>query len=300
MVVDCHVHLNNYHATERPSLDENVRRLRGQMEKWNLEACVVLSSYSVNESRPSVQQLVEALHGDPRIPIVEGVGLTTGVPVDWAATEERLRRGQVRGLKLYPGYEHLYPHSREFHPAIELAGRFKVPVMIHTGDTFNTRAKLKYAHPMEVDELCVDYPDIKFVMCHMGSPWFRTAAEILYKNPNAHADISGLILEEFTTKMEAWLRSELAEALLYSGEPDKIMYGTDWPLVRMGPYLRFVEALDIGPKERALLLRDNAARLFRIELPDLATPFHERVGTPRNLRAPSTAEESLDAGGSLK
>jgi uncharacterized protein len=291
MVVDCHVHLNNYHPSDRPTVEANLERLRSQIKKWDLEACVVLSSYRVSEDRPAVERIIQLIDGDPRLPIVEGLGITTGIPPDWQRLEEHLAKGKVKGLKLYPGYEHLYPHSREFQPAMELAGKYKVPIMVHTGDTFNVRAKLKYAHPLEMDEVCVDYPDINFILCHMGSPWFRTTAEVLYKNPNAYGDISGLTLEEFDSKMEEWVRKELAEVILYSGEPDKILYGTDWPLVRMGPYLRFVQALDLEPAEREALLRGNAARLFKIPLERLPPEENAADAIPRNLRAPRPSEE---------
>lgn len=292
MVVDCHVHLNNYHPTDRPSFESNLERLRTQIRKWDLEACVIISSYRVGDDRPAVERLVELVDGDPRLPVVEGLGITTGVPLDWQRIEERLAAGKTRGIKLYPGYEHLYPHSREFRPAIELAGKYRVPIMIHTGDTFNVRAKLKYAHPIEVDEVCVDYPDVNFILCHMGAPWFRTTSEILYKNPNAYADISGLTLEEFDTRMEEWVRHELAEVILYSGEPDKILYGTDWPLVRMGAYLRFVRALELEPRDREALLRGNAARLFQIPLQQAPHEEDAAEAIPPNLRAPAPSEEA--------
>ena len=60
------------------------------------------------------------------------------------------------------------------------------------------------------------------------------------------------------------MREDLEETILYTGDPDSILYGTDWPLVRMGPYMRFVEQLQLEPEQRAKLMGGNAARLFRI------------------------------------
>ena len=49
-----------------------------------------------------------------------------------------------------------------------------MPVFFHTGDTYSPEAKLKFAHPLGVDEVAVDHPDVKFVLCHLGNPWTVT------------------------------------------------------------------------------------------------------------------------------
>jgi uncharacterized protein len=265
MIIDCHVHLNNYHVEEKAPTEEHLRRLREQMEKHRLDHVFVLSSYTVNPDRPSAARLLDVLKGDGKIHLVEGLGVTNDdQPVDWENVGARLREGLTRGLKIYPGYEHVYPYDKAFQPAFDLASKYKVPVMIHTGDTYAPTGKLKYAHPLHVDEVAVDWPDVNFVICHLGNPWFRDTAELLYKNHNVYADISGLVLEDFSAPLEEYLREELEDLLLYSGEMDKILYGTDWPLVKMGPYLRFVEQLELEPEHRRLLMGENAARLFRL------------------------------------
>ena len=66
-----------------------------------------------------------------------------------------LASGLIKGLKLYPGYEPFYPHDQRLRVVYELAEEFHVPVMIHSGDTYSPKGKLKYAHPLEVDEVAV-------------------------------------------------------------------------------------------------------------------------------------------------
>jgi len=264
MILDCHVHVNNY-AGAKLSVAENLQRLRDQMAKWSLDHCVVLTSYVANEDRPNAEQVLEHVRPDDRIHVVEGVWATGETRVEWEGVARRLATGRTIGLKLYPGYDHVYPSDERLRPALELAEKHRVPVMVHTGDTFHPRAKLKYAHPLHVDEVAVDWPGVNFVICHLGNPWLRDTAELMYKNPNVYADISGLVLEEFTAPLEKHMRVQVEEFLVYSGEPDKVLYGTDWPLVRMGPYLRFVEGLPMEPEAREQLMWKNAARLFRID-----------------------------------
>ena len=54
--------------------------------------------------------------------------------------------------------------------------------------------------------------------------------------------------------------------LLYAGEPDNLLYGTDWPISSMQSYLEFVDDLKIPPKDRRKILYENAARLFKLPI----------------------------------
>ena len=67
----------------------------------------------------------------------------------------------TRGLKLYPGYEQFYPYDRLCQVTYDLAQEFDVPVMIHTGDTFNPKGKLRFSHPLTIDDVAVDNPGPK-------------------------------------------------------------------------------------------------------------------------------------------
>lgn len=261
MIIDCHVHLNHYEGAP-VSLEERRDRLVAQIEKHHLDRCLVITSYLANEHRPSVTEVIEATRHIPQVSVLEGISLTGRAPFDLAATEERLRRKEVVGLKLYPGYEYYYPTDGVCERIYDLAMAYDVPVMIHTGDTYNIRAKIKYSHPLHVDEVAVDHPDLKIVMAHLGNPWFRDTAEIIYKNPNVYADISGLVLGDIKTGFEGWLADQVKEIIGFAGDPDKLLYGTDWPIVNMGPYLRLIDRLGLEPEDREKILWRNAAHLF--------------------------------------
>jgi predicted TIM-barrel fold metal-dependent hydrolase len=43
----------------------------------------------------------------------------------------------------------------------EMAIEYDVPVMFHSGDTYAPTGKLKYSHPLPIDDLAVDYPDLQ-------------------------------------------------------------------------------------------------------------------------------------------
>ena len=55
--------------------------------------------------------------------------------------------------------------------------------------------KVRFAHPLNIDEIAVENPELTIIMCHLGNPWILDCQEILYKNQNVYADISGLVIE---------------------------------------------------------------------------------------------------------
>lgn len=270
MLIDCHVHLNNYYTEEggvsRPT-EANVERLFAEMATHGIDHAVVLTSYKVNVDRPSVEHVLDILAHDPRTTVVEGLRWRGDERTDLFRMEERIRSGLVKGIKLYPGYDRYAINDPSLEAVFRIAAKNDVPVVIHTGDTFAKGAKVRQAHPLLVDDVAVDYPDVKFVICHLGNPWFQDAAEVLYKNDNVYADFSGLVLGSFEYEFERYLLKRVEDMITYMGDPgQQLMYGTDWPLVEMGPYVEFMEKLGFEGETRERVAWKTAAELFRIDV----------------------------------
>lgn len=265
-LIDVHVHLNNYHESSRRPTIENVQELFAKMDELGIDHAVVITSYKVDLDRPSVEEVLLALAASPRVTVVEGLRWRGDERSDLFSLEERIRDGQVQGIKLYPGYDHYPINDPSLETVFRIAAKHDVPVMIHTGDTYSKTAKVRMAHPLLVDDIAVDYPDNRFVMCHLGNPWFQDAAEVLYKNDNVYADISGLTLGEFTYDFERYVAMRLKDMITYMGDPGKqLMYGSDWPLVRMRPYLKLLNELELDDDQFENVAWRTAAKLFRID-----------------------------------
>ena len=177
-----------------------------------------------------------------RVPGLRPIGVCDpvrgGDPEHLRNVEKELARKRVVALKCYLGYLHFEPAHPDYRRYYELAGRYKVPVVFHTGDTYSAMAKLKYAHPLGVDEVAVDHPDTRFVLAHCGSPWLTDAAEVVYKNLNVWADLSGLVVGDGAVFADPDSKEQLADigaavrrAFRYAERPNRFVFGTDWPLV---------------------------------------------------------------------
>lgn len=277
MIVDCHVHLNNYHEQLAVSLHDSLAKLQDSMGEAGIDYSLVLTSYLVSPHRPSTAQVVEAIAKVPNLGVVAGISYTNYRQRDLRELADFLEHGLVKGLKLYPGYEPFYPHDKRLQVVYDLAEEFDVPVMIHSGDTYSPKGKLKYSHPLEIDEVAVDHPNVKFIICHLGNPWLTDCMEVVYKNANVHADISGLVLGEFTEAFEDYMTDEIKDVILYAGDPRFFLFGTDWPICSMRSYVNFVKQLGLPEEAYTAMMYENARRLFKLPLPPSPAPIQPSV-----------------------
>ena len=173
----------------------------------------------------------------------------------------------VVGLKVYAGYYHYHVWDDVYDPIYKLAQKYDLPVVIHSGNTFSEKGLLKYAHPLEVDELAYKYPEVKFIIAHFGDPWIMDAAEVASKNNNVYVDLSGLIIGDKTEverfKVDEFI-THIKRGLVYLDNYKKVLFGTDWPLVGLQSYVDFIKIL--VPKEHwDDVFYNNAFELFRLK-----------------------------------
>lgn len=195
--------------------------------------------------------------------------------VDEKFLRKRFKAGQYRCFKIYLGYAHYFPADPLYRPVYKLAREFHVPVVFHTGDTYDVKGKIKFADPLGVDEVAVDYPDVKFVIAHAGNPWIQSAAEVAYKNANVYLDISAFMIgdmnEQPATKVATYVEGPVRWIFGYVENPKKIMFGTDWPLTKIGPYVEAIKR-SIPQEHWRAVFYDNAREVFGFEDIAASTP----------------------------
>jgi uncharacterized protein len=131
----------------------------------------------------------------------------------------------------------------------------RVPVMFHTGTSVFPRARNVFADPMPVDDVAIDFPDLKIILAHAGRPLYgETAFFLVRRHPNVHIDVSGIppkALPKYVPRL-----AQIA---------DKVLWGTDWPSPGVASMKRNVEefrSLGLGEEVERKILWDNASRLF--------------------------------------
>ncbi|MNJ45588.1 Amidohydrolase [compost metagenome] len=179
--------------------------------------------------------------------------------------EYALQKSHVVGIKLYAGYYHYHVHDPIYDPVYKLASKYHVPVVIHGGLTYSDRGMLKYSHPLAMEEAVMKHRDITFMICHLGDPWVMDTAAMLEKNENLYADLSGWIVGD-AGKVQRLMKEQtytdhFRRALVFAERYDKVLFGTDWPLIPASAYIEFVKNL-IPEAHWEEVFYENALKVF--------------------------------------
>jgi len=130
--------------------------------------------------------------------------------------------------------------------------------MIHTGTSIFPGARSKYGNPMELDDVAIDFPQLRLVMAHGGRPlYMEEAFFILRRHGHVRLDVSGIppskLLEYFPRL------TELA---------DRVLWGTDWPSPGVKDLRHNIDqflALPLTEPQQRAILETNALTLFPVE-----------------------------------
>ncbi|MDD3051290.1 MAG: amidohydrolase family protein [Candidatus Cloacimonetes bacterium] len=176
-----------------------------------------------------------------------------------------LQQDKCAGIKIYAGYYQFYVADDIYEPVYELALKYQLPVVIHSGSTYSPKGLLKYSHPLTIDDLATKHPHLKIVVAHFGNPWIQDVAELIYKHENIYVDLSGILegdAELFhRISSEELYMNRFRTALIQADNYRRFMYGSDWPLSSMKIYIDFIKRM-IPQKHWQAVFYDNALEVF--------------------------------------
>jgi uncharacterized protein len=214
---------------------------------------------------PSNEEIAEAAahHADVLIPFAS---IDPARGAEGVARARRLIEDHgVRGFKFHPSIQGFFPNDRTAYPLYELIEEHRLVALFHTGHTGagagthgGRGIRLKYSNPLHVDDVAVDFPDLPIILAHPSFPWQDEALSVALHKPTVHIDLSGWSPKYFPPQLVRYANTLLK---------DKVLFGSDYPVLTPDRWLADFEALDIKPDVRPRILRDNAVRLLGLGQP---------------------------------
>lgn len=219
-------------------------------------AAVLAHDDPITSGRSSSELVAEFCAASPRLLPIGTVNPHLVSPL--GREVERLGRDVgCRGLKLYPTYDHYAPNDPVMYPAYAAAEGLGLPVQVHTGSSIFRGARLKYGDPLLLDDVAVDFPDLKLLLSHGGRPfWYAQAAALARLHPNVYIDVAGLppkrLLEYFPDLPRM---------------PEKFVFGSDWPGIpcHIRDNVAALRSLPLPDEAKEAMLWGTAARLYGVE-----------------------------------
>ena len=128
----------------------------------------------------------------------------------------------LRGLKLGPIYAGFDPREARCEPIYTYCQARGLPLLFHTGTTFNRAAPLGVSRPWIFDEVAIRHPDLRMVLAHLGHPFYDECLDVIRKHPHVYADISALFYRP-------WQFYNMLITAQEYGVTHKLLFGTDAP-----------------------------------------------------------------------
>lgn len=131
----------------------------------------------------------------------------------------------LRGVKMMPMYAGFDPRDPRCQPIYAYCQEQGLPILFHSGTTFNQAAPLEYTRPWLFDELGWRYPELRMILAHVGHPFGEECLVVIRKHPHVYADISALFYRP-------WQFYNMLIAAQEYKVTHKLLFGTDYPFAK--------------------------------------------------------------------
>jgi predicted TIM-barrel fold metal-dependent hydrolase len=273
VAIDTHVHLESRGAAETQTDaaarkyfgDSGVPRDPGAIADYYRSRNMAFVIFSVDErltGRPPVpNEVVARFAADNADVAIAFASIDPHRGAEGVAEARSLiASGSIRGLKLHPPVQQFHPNDRVAYPLYEVFAEARLPVLFHTGHSGigtgmpgGGGIRLKYGHPMPIDDVAVDFPGMPIIMAHPSFPWQDEAISVCLHKPTVYIDLSGWSPKYFSPTLIQYANTMLKH---------KVLFGSDYPWITPDRWLADFEKIGIREEVRPLILKENAVRLL--------------------------------------
>ena len=129
----------------------------------------------------------------------------------------------LAGLKMGPIYAGFDPRDPACDPVYDYCQRCGIPILFHSGTTYNRVAPLGFSRPWLWDEVAIRYPELRMVLAHVGHPFCDECLVVIRKHPHVYADVAALYYRPWQFYNTMVLAQEYHVT-------HKFLFGTDYPV----------------------------------------------------------------------
>lgn len=198
-----------------------------------------------------------------------------------AYLDDALGKQGLRGVLFTPPYGQYYSNDKTIYPFYEVAQSHGAVVQYHHSAQMGppVLCPTKYANPFLLNDVTVDFPELKIVVEHIGYPWSEHLFIMMANHPHMYTDLAMMYDRPYKTAWSMVLAKEY-------GVIDRVMYGSDFvarnydfigskPAEDFKRWMEFVRTgineicsesgwPTLSPEEIDGILGGNAARLYGI------------------------------------
>ncbi len=167
-----------------------------------------------------------------------------------------------RGVKQY-GFKYVWfhplsfglaPNDRRFYPLYAKCNELGIAVGMQVGHSAEVLPS-DVGRPMLVDDVAIDFPNLRINLSHTGWPWVDEWCSMLWRHPNVYGDISAYFPKSLDERQVRFMDSSRGRG--------KVLFGTNG--LGLAPCLEQFKALPLRDDTKRRVLHDNAVEFLQLE-----------------------------------
>jgi hypothetical protein len=245
-----------FKSGRRPTIPETIAYYRER--KIGLVMFTVDSEFEIGNKRISNEEVAEAAAENSDIMIAfASIDPHKGI-MGVREARDLIKSGAVKGFKFHPTLQGFFPNDRMAYKLYEVIAEHKLPAVFHSGHSGMGTGmpgggglRLKYSNPIHLDDVAVDFPDLKIIIAHPSWPWQDEALSVCLHKPNVYIDLSGWSPKYFPPQLIQYANTQLKT---------KMLFGSDFPLIHPDRWIADFQAAGFKPEVHDLILKQNAIR----------------------------------------
>ena len=139
------------------------------------------------------------------------------------------------------------------------AAELGLPVAVHTGINYSRRHPIEPEHPLLLDRVACDFPELTLIACHAAWPWTAEMVAVARRHPSVLMDFGGMAPKYLGVAGSGW---EVMRRFMNTLLRDQILFATDWPVFPLPRAVEEWRALGLPEETLAAALGGNAERLL--------------------------------------
>ena len=250
-----------FKSGRRPTIPETIAYYRER--KNGLVMFTVDSEFEIGNKRISNEEVAEAAAENSDIMIAfASIDPHKGV-MGVREARDLIKTGAVKGFKFHPTLQGFFPNDRMAYKLYEVIAEHKLPAVFHSGHSGMGTGmpgggglRLKYSNPIHLDDVAVDFPDMKIIIAHPSWPWQDEALSVCLHKPNVYIDLSGWSPKYFPPQLVQYANTQLKT---------KMLFGSDFPLIHPDRWIADFKVAGFKPEVHDLILKQNAIVALGLE-----------------------------------
>ena len=201
----------------------------------------------------AVRQYPDRFYGTAGVDPTEGMA---GV----RALEHAVKDLGFVGAHFYPHWFEMAPDHARMYPFYAKCVELGVPIQMQVGQSLIYEAGLPLrstGRPIALDAIACDFPELVLIGIHVGIPWTSEMIAMAWKHPNVYIGSDA--------HSPRYWPPEFVQYINTYGQ-DKVLFGTDFPVLDFGRTMREIDTLELRPEARRKFLRDNVARVYGLDV----------------------------------